>query len=785
MATERGRVEVEARLRNKRKFQADAYESAHAVDEIGDAAQRADVKIMGLNARVTLFRNALGLVRPAALVTGLGLAAQGIGALGAGTVALTGALGPLSGLMVAYPGLGLAAAQGFLAWKFAMGGVMDAVGGLNQGLDPKKLGQLSDEGQRFAIQLDAMKSQVRGLQTATQDGLFPGVRRGLRDVSPLLADFRDEANLTGAALGHVVSYAGQFTRQAGPDLQVLAKRNALHIARMGNAGVNLASALRHVLVAAGPLLGWLTKSAEAWSLYLDRSAAAGRESGKLARFFWKTRVVATSLWHTLRDVGMALLGIAKGGSGLGGDMLKSLERGAASFRAWSEGAKGQRQIVGYFREMRPAVYEVSRLARDLVLSLVRLSNGPGLAPMIRDLRTKLLPALESILTTTTASFGPVLIDGLVRLGDLAVALSGSTGPLTLLVITLGHVASAAAWLFRTVPGASQLAAVLLTLGLAARAVKFAAMVTGLKRLYLGATTVASALSSLRVGLGAMKAVYLAQTGAANASTLAVLRHAAAQKGAAMWARVATGSFLGLNLAMLANPAVLIAAGIIALGAAFYLAYTKVEWFHNAVDSTFSWIKGHWPLLVGVIAPLALPIALIADNFDRLKAAGVGAWDAVKNAVGGAVRWMVDRLRQFLDFLGRVGDKIAGIPGVKQALGAGKFLFNHSPTGLAVKGAKALIPGLATGGVVRRSGGVLVGEQGPELLSLQKGARVDPLPRLAKAATATRPAAELPGIAGILADVDTRLAEVTIPVYLDGKVIYEAVGTVARDRVSRK
>jgi len=67
-----------------------------------------------------------------------------------------------------------------------------------------------------------------------------------------------------------------------------------------------------------------------------------------------------------------------------------------------------------------------------------------------------------------------------------------------------------------------------------------------------------------------------------------------------------------------------------------------------------------------------------------------------------------------------------------------------------------MPGLANGGVVRSAGSVLVGERGPEVLSLNRGARVDPLPRLAMA-----------GSGG--GDFNF-----TIPVTIDGKEVGRAV-----------
>ena len=56
------------------------------------------------------------------------------------------------------------------------------------------------------------------------------------------------------------------------------------------------------------------------------------------------------------------------------------------------------------------------------------------------------------------------------------------------------------------------------------------------------------------------------------------------------------------------------------------------------------------------------------------------------------------------------------------------------SGGMVTGARAPIPGLATGGVVGRSGAAIVGERGPELLTLPRAAVVQPLPSSAAGAS---------------------------------------------------
>ena len=778
---------------HKRKFQADAHEAARSVDSIGTAAERADAKIDSLNSRALLFRNVLGLVKPLALVTGLGLAAQGASALGAGIVALTAALAPLSGAMVVYPGLGLAAAQGFGVWKLATSGLADAVGGLHEKMDPKKLALLTTAGQNLAVEMDKAKAPVLALQRAAQAGLFPGLAAALGIIRPLLGGFQSEMKATGAAMGAVSLRFAYFARAAGPDLQTLMQRNATYIYRMGVAGVELTNALRHVLMAAGPFLSWVTRSIMAFGQWTSNAAAAGRQSGKMAAFFAKTRVVMTSLGHTARDLGATFLNIGKGAAPLGADLLRTFERGAAAMRRWSESAKGQGQIAAYFRVMKPPLYELGRLARDVVGAFLRMGNQPGLAKLLSTVRTGLLPAFTKLTMATTAAFGPLFIQGVTTASKLLASLSGATGPTTLLLNGFVRLAQGLTWMVANVPGLRQLAVVMLTVGAAARALPLLLVVTGLKRMALAVRGVVGAYRSLAMGMGAMKAVYIAQTGITNASSLAVLRHMAATKLSAAATKVMSGAQAALNLVMSANPILLVIVGLAALGAAFYLAYTKVEWFRNGVNAVFGFIRAHWPLLVGILTGGMVPAILSI----------IRHWSGVKSAVSSVVSFVASKFSGLVGTLRGLAGKLSGAlrgawTGLKEGFrSAVNFVirgWNALHFGMKAKkvAGHTVIPGfevgtpdipmLASGGLLRR-GSAVVGDAGPELLTLDgSSARVDPLPNVSAFRS---PAPTIPDVGGSLADTDGLKLEVRVPVHLDGRVIYEAIGHVARDRVSRK
>ena len=129
--------------------------------------------------------------------------------------------------------------------------------------------------------------------------------------------------------------------------------------------------------------------------------------------------------------------------------------------------------------------------------------------------------------------------------------------------------------------------------------------------------------------------------------IATIASTVATKAQAIWVAVVGGATKAwaaaqwvLNAALAANPITLIVIAVIALGAAFVLAYKKVGWFRAAVNKVFEFIKRNWRKILFPIAPFINLVILIVRNWDKIKKA---AGD-VKNFVVNAFRKMVDGLK---------------------------------------------------------------------------------------------------------------------------------------------
>lgn len=154
-------------------------------------------------------------------------------------------------------------------------------------------------------------------------------------------------------------------------------------------------------------------------------------------------------------------------------------------------------------------------------------------------------------------------------------------------------------------------------------------------------------------------------------------------------------------------AILIVIGAVAAG--FYLLYTRVGWFHNAVDNTVRFIKTNWPGVVATLAlgPVGTALYLMYKKFE---------W--FRNAVSGVFHFIANRVRDFIAFVRRVPDAIGGsVGGFLGKLGG---IAKHIP-GAPWSGA------FATGGIIPYGTAGLVGEAGPEIAQVgPTGTTITPL-----------------------------------------------------------
>jgi hypothetical protein len=157
--------------------------------------------------------------------------------------------------------------------------------------------------------------------------------------------------------------------------------------------------------------------------------------------------------------------------------------------------------------------------------------------------------------------------------------------------------------------------------------------------------------------------------------------------AANAARAAAGQ-MALNAALLANPVVLIVAGIVLLVGVLVLAYKKSETFRNIVDGAFNAVKN--------------TAVTLLEFFKKIPAFFVQTAKTLANAITAPYRLAFAAIAKLWN--ATIGGLKFSIPEWVPGIGGKGFQVPKLPEG---------IPALAKGGIVNKPTLALIGEAGPE------------------------------------------------------------------------
>lgn len=150
---------------------------------------------------------------------------------------------------------------------------------------------------------------------------------------------------------------------------------------------------------------------------------------------------------------------------------------------------------------------------------------------------------------------------------------------------------------------------------------------------------------------------------------------------------------------------------------------------GGMKKAWSWVKTAGGNIVGFVKSLPGKIATAAS----------GMWNGLKSGLVSVINWVIGKWNGLAD-MAKAPDWVPGI--------GGESVLPHIDP----------IPGAAKGGIVERAGSILVGEEGPEILNLSRGAKITPL---TAAGGASGPAA----------------LTATIPIVIDGREVARAVKRV--------
>ncbi|MGQ4514215.1 phage tail tape measure protein [Streptomyces sp. DW26H14] len=180
-----------------------------------------------------------------------------------------------------------------------------------------------------------------------------------------------------------------------------------------------------------------------------------------------------------------------------------------------------------------------------------------------------------------------------------------------------------------------------------------------------AATAASAVSSAATTAATWVAAQAQSLAATVRATASMVAQRVALTATAVASRAMAAAQWLVNAAMDANPITLVVLGLVALGAAFVVAYNKsatfraivqgawtgirvaasavVGWFTGsflpfftktipgAFNTTVGWVKAHWPLILSIITgPIGAATIYVVRHWDQISSGISGAWSSIKS-----------------------------------------------------------------------------------------------------------------------------------------------------------
>jgi phage-related protein len=614
--------------------------SDKTTSKLGDLAkgtEKASKKLGGMSKIFMMFKWG-------AIISGVAMLVPLVYALGAAAGMAVGNLASMAGVIGPMGALFLAAKAGMWAWKLAAEAIKPQTDAITKQF--KDLGpQIAKGG--LASGLDSLNSKMKAWVGVTGDGLTS----------------------IGAGIGAAADRLGDFTqRQDTLDLTADIFQSLDRILQhLMSAALTMLPGVLRLLDSIMPAGERLADIIDRGSTSLNKQLVAWTESGRAAAFFNraldKTITFVKAVWNFL----VGLYNILKIGSAAAGDLSGSMLQLSERFRAFTESTSGQASIAAYFEEAKPVLRELWLLIKDVVKGLGGFNDQGGLASLISQIRTELLPPLLDVLHNIVGDGG--LLRALISLAAAFLRVFATIDPQGLVIIAqaLADVANGLAWCAENIPGFGMLISVLFTLlavagpvlWVAAKILKvfdFLAPVLGLaskstkelstaQRVLKGAfDLVKSAAAPIgRVLASAWEWIGPAMRGIGGLFTrfggLSGIIRGVVQ--VALWAgRAIIGFLLG------SNPVGWIVTAVIAIIAIFVLLYNKCDWFRKLVDGIWQWIKD----------------------------AAVKVWDGITRDVGRAFRFLGDIFswigRAFMavvDFIIMVGKWIWD-HGLKQVVG---------------------------------------------------------------------------------------------------------------------
>jgi len=425
-----------------------------------------------------------------------------------------------------------------------------------------------------------------------------------------------------------------------------------------------------------------------------------------------TRIVATllphvvptilNLAHAIGNITAGIWGVIKAFLPMSDTITGGVARLTARFKEWGlslPSHSGFQSLMAMFKGQVPGV---TALFKNLVIIVKQIATAiTGLStPANSKALIQILTPLSQIMVKLTANQGlvrSVLYFMLMKsaLSQLKPAFTGAklgidaiTGSATGIQKTYGAFQNLRAGFTSVTAAGLPMTGMAGTLGGKLKIVADKASEAGTAlagKISAGANAAAKGLAAAGTAVAGVVSSLAASSWAWVKNTAVMVGQKAVQLAVAAGTKLMAAAQWLLNVAMDANPIGLVVLALVALGAAFYLAWTHsatfrkiltkawnavwdvakivIAWFAGPFVNFFtktiphvfglvlSWVKANWPLLLGILTgPIGLAVLWITKHWGAITKFMSDSWHTMTKAVRDAFAWMVD---QVLGFFGTI------------------------------------------------------------------------------------------------------------------------------------
>ncbi|MFE1270629.1 hypothetical protein [Streptomyces sp. NPDC058758] len=361
---------------------------------------------------------------------------------GGAVVALASSMAPAVGVLGAVPGLIMAAGAAAIGTKVAFSGFGEALkqtlkaqAQLRDGtklteaqqkaLD-KSLENVSVSARKSVSTIASLSGGWRKMRQSVQERFFSKVANEIRPLSnAVLPLLRDALGDSASQMGALAQRGARFM-QTGvfkSDFKKIAGTNSKVIGNLTNGLGNLGRASLDFLVASGPFVERIGAAGERFTQWVRASAAAGRSTGSLGRFLDHAAEKAKQLGRTTLYLGRGLAGVGRAGMDAGNALFDGLEGAMRRFDRWANSGEGKKSMEKFFSDAAPTFHELNALVGDLVRGLGRMAKDNGVADLVRQIRTELMPGIGAFLDSIGQTVGPAVIGIISNLAQAIATLS--------------------------------------------------------------------------------------------------------------------------------------------------------------------------------------------------------------------------------------------------------------------------------------------------------------------------------------------------------------------------